>query len=105
MGRYDSSYGMKQYVGLALSFSSEFLEEIEKEVAVEFGAGATADLIEIFGELLKADKKFLTDKTTAAHSRRAESVYLQNEIQSGEMTLENIYNKFSLKLFGVCVCE
>lgn len=105
MGRYDSSYGMKQFVEMVVSSAREFWEAIEKDVTVEVGSGATADLTELFVELFKSDGTFLIEKLTAAYPRRTGSSYLNNELNQGEIILKSLYNKFLLKVFGVCLPE
>jgi len=99
-GRYNSTYGMRQFAELVLRYVTEFLSTIEKDLASETGAGTAANLQKIILGLLHSDQKFLVEKLTVAFPDRAGTSFLKNVLDEGKAAIKNQYNKFSLKNFG-----
>lgn len=102
-GRYNSTYGMRQFVGLVVRYITEFLATIEKDLTVEAGGVTSADVQKFILKLLQSDQEFLVVKLTAVFPDRAGSTFLNNELVAGRVAVKNQYNKFALKIFGALV--
>lgn len=99
IGRLNSTYGMRQFVDLAVKYVAGFLFAIEKDFEVEANSGATADLTTFFVELFHSDEQFLVEKLSIVFPDRIS----ERILDEGKAELKNKYNQFTLKVFGSCV--
>lgn len=100
-GRFNGSSGMNQFCALIVSYSSQFLKDVESRAIKIHGSNVflSPQVKAHLERYLEADVIFLKEKLEAVFPSRIGSTPMTNAKRDGESKLRNLYAQFLLNMF------
>lgn len=100
-GRFNGSSGMNQFCTQIVSYSSQFLKDVESRATKIHGNNVflSQQVKAHLEKYLEADVIFLKEKLEAVFPSRIGSTPMTNAKREGESKLRNLYAQFFLNMF------